>query len=172
MFKKLTYRLLKAEGWHEVIWSTLVVTLFLFTINFVPYESIWALLLAVGKNALQGLSIGLFLFAIINVVEIRFEIYFSKQQRYALTINTDAQLNNISHSRLIHSYFREMIIEIIENCQNIQEEKPILVNPYTVYGHIIHSSKYFCKNIILPLHQTVGNIFMTKESSDTFFLML
>jgi len=28
------------------------------------------------------------------------------------------------------------------------------------------------RNMILPLHQTVGNIFMTKESSDTFFLML
>ncbi len=148
MWRKLSKRLFKDDGWHEVIWTTAIVTLFQFTIGFKSISDIETLIIDLVLDILQGLSIGLFLFLIVNVVEIRFENHSNKQQKYNLTINTDTELSNISNAKLIHDYFKEMIVNIIKNCHDVKDNKNLNVDPHVIYGHIIHSSMYFKQSII------------------------
>jgi len=148
MWRKLSKRLFKEDGWHEVVWTTAIISLFQFTIGFTSFTGIQALLIEIGLDVLQGLSIGLFLFLVVNVIEIRFESYFDKRQKYELKISTDTELNNIINLQLIHDYFKKVIVNILDDCHSIQEKKNLIVAPHIIYGHIIHSSKWFNKSVV------------------------
>jgi hypothetical protein len=59
----MSHRLFKDEGWHEVVWTTAIVALFLFVLGFPVYTDPVSLFIEIGKNIGQGLLIGLLIFS-------------------------------------------------------------------------------------------------------------
>jgi len=148
MFKKLWERFLKDGGIVEVLITTFIVALFQFSITFDITKDMFSIVILIILDILKGISVGMFLFFVINVVEIRFESY-TKMNEYKLTINTDVYLNVIKdkHS-LIFGYFKDLIASLIKKCEDVQNEIEIRVNVYEIYLHIIHSSRKFTSNVI------------------------
>jgi hypothetical protein len=80
-------------------------------------------------------------------------------------MNTDIELKKIEHSKLIHDYFEKMIMRIINNCHDVQEQKNVSLDPHVIYGHIIHSSKFF-KDSIISVDLDLNAWYYTCELTD------